>query len=611
MPVRPSFQGEIATMSVAETVTRRSSANRASSLSRSRLVQFLALTALPAGIVLAQAAKEPPRDPSNPVETEAGIPVTDATVIAKCGTCHTADAKGNLSRISYVRTTPEGWAQVIHRMSSLNGLSITPVEAKAVIRALSATHGLSPEEAKPVMYLPEHRMVNETNIPNETIRQSCASCHAFAQPLSWRRSKAEWSLLRNLHVAMYSQADAQYRRAVDDPTQPTPANGAPKPLPVEVALDYMNKTAPLATPEWTKWQARQQSAKLGGKWLVNAMLPGKGLYVGEMIVTPAAGEDDYTTAITLKSMADGSTLVRKGKGLVYTGYSWRGTSASGPEGKRADAPEDHETREAMWFAPDRKSAEGRWFWGDYKEFGFNVKLTRASASPTVVATWPYALKAGSKGATLKLLGDAFPADLKASDLDLGKGVVVSKVVSVSPTEAVLTVDVAADATVGAHDVAVGDSVVASLLPVYKKVDYLKVVPDTALARLGGSEKHAPGYQQFDAVGFDAGLDGKPYTADDVALGPIDVTWAMEEMPTVYYDDDVNYVGKLSPTALFTPAIDGPNPARKWGRNNYGEVWVVATAKTEVDALGKPLKAKSFMIVSVPAYKRWDQPEVAK
>jgi len=188
---------------------------------------------------------------------------------------------------------------------------------------------------------------------------------------------------------------------------------------------------------------------------------------------------------------------------------------------------------------------------------------------------------------------------------------VTKVVSASPTEAVLTVDVAPDATVGAHDVGVGGSILAAGLPVYKKVDYIKVTPETAIARLGGSEKHTPGYQQFDALGYDAGLDGKPYTADDVSLGPIDVTWAMEELPTVYYDDDVNYVGKLSPTALFTPAIDGPNPERKWGRNNYGEVWVVATAKTEKDALGKPLKGKAFMIVTVPAYKRWDQPEVAK
>lgn len=594
-------------MIVAETVTRQSAAGRPKRLLGSRLVQFVGLTALPATLVLGQAA----RDPSNPVETETGIPVNSAIVSEKCGTCHTADAKGNLSRISWVRTTPEGWAQVIKRMVALNGLSITPSESKAVVRALSATHGLAPDEAKPVMYLTEHRMVNETNVPNETIRQSCASCHAFAQPLSWRRSKAEWGLLRNLHVSMYSQADAQYRRPVEDPTQPAVATGAVKPLPVEVALDYMNKTAPLTTPEWVKWQARIQSPRLGGKWMVNAMLPGKGLYVGEMVVTPAAGEDNYTTAISLRSVKDGSVLTRTGKGLVYTGYSWRGTSSSGPEGASPDAPQDHETRETMWFSPDRKSAQGRWFWGDYKEFGFDVKLTRASAEPTVVAVAPYALKTGTKGATLTLIGDAFPAGLKPTDIDLGKGVVVSKVVSASPSQAVLLVDVAADAAVGAHDVGVAGSVLAASLPIYKKVDYLKTTPDTSLSRLGGSEKHTPGYAQFDAIGYDNGLDGKPYTNDDVALGPIDVTWKMEEFQTVYYDDDVNYVGKLSENALFTPAIDGPNPARKWGRNNYGEVWVVATAKSEKDALGRPLTAKSFMIVSVPAYKRWDQPEVAK
>ncbi|CAH0498176.1 quinohemoprotein amine dehydrogenase subunit alpha [Novosphingobium sp. CECT 9465] len=594
-------------MSLAETVTHTDADRRLKRLLRNRLIQFVGLAGLPATIVMAQAGS----DPSNPVETETGIPATSAVVTEKCGTCHTADAKGNLSRISWVRTTPEGWAQVIKRMVALNGLSITPSESKAVVRALSASHGLAPEESKPVMYLTEHRMVNETNIPNETIRQSCASCHAFAQPLSWRRSKAEWSLLTNLHVAMYSQADAQYRRPVEDPTQPVPAAGAKKPLPVEVALEYMNKTAPLTTPEWTRWTARQQSARLGGKWLVNAMLPGKGLYVGEMIVTPTSNDDDYTTAITLKSLKDGSVLTRKGKGLVYTGYSWRGTSSSGPEGASPDAPQDHETRETMWFSPDRKSAQGRWFWGDYKEFGFDVKLTRAAAEPNVVAVWPYALKAGTKGATLKLVGDAFPAGLKPSDIDLGKGVVVSKVVSASPTEAVLTVDVAADAAPGAHDVGLGGSVLAAALPVYKKVDYLKVTPDTSLARLGGSEKHTPGYAQFDAIGYDSGLDGKPYTADDFALGPVDVNWAMEEFQTVYYDDDTKYVGTLSPTALFTPAIDGPNPERKWGRNNYGEVWVVATARSEKDALGKPLTAKAFMIVTVPAYKRWDQPEVAK
>ena len=53
---------------------------------------------------------------------EEGFPVTDALVIKKCGTCHTKDEKGNLSRISWTRTTPEGWEEAIKRMVRLNGL---------------------------------------------------------------------------------------------------------------------------------------------------------------------------------------------------------------------------------------------------------------------------------------------------------------------------------------------------------------------------------------------------------------------------------------------------------------------------------------------------------
>ena len=35
---------------------------------------------------------------------EEGFPVTDPLVIQKCGACHTKDEKGNLSRISWIRT---------------------------------------------------------------------------------------------------------------------------------------------------------------------------------------------------------------------------------------------------------------------------------------------------------------------------------------------------------------------------------------------------------------------------------------------------------------------------------------------------------------------------
>ena len=78
---------------------------------------------------------------------------------------------------------------------------------------------------------------------------------------------------------------------------------------------------------------------------------------------------------------------------------------------------------------------------------------------------------------------------------------------------------------------------------------------------------------------------------------------------VYGDDDKSFVGNLSSTALFTPASDGPNPERKFSRNNYGDVWIVATAKAEKDKEGRPLSGRSYLVVTVPTYIKWDQPEV--
>ena len=54
---------------------------------------------------------------------EEGIPVTNPLVLAKCGGCHTKDEKGNLSRISWERATPEAWEEAIKRMVRLNGVT--------------------------------------------------------------------------------------------------------------------------------------------------------------------------------------------------------------------------------------------------------------------------------------------------------------------------------------------------------------------------------------------------------------------------------------------------------------------------------------------------------
>src|SRR5579863_1498480 len=76
-------------------------------------------------------------DATPPKPSEEGIPVTDPLVKAKCGGCHQADAKGNLTRISWIRTTPEGWEQAVKRMVRLNGLTLKPGEARQIVHYLA------------------------------------------------------------------------------------------------------------------------------------------------------------------------------------------------------------------------------------------------------------------------------------------------------------------------------------------------------------------------------------------------------------------------------------------------------------------------------------------
>ena len=140
---------------------------------------------------------------------------------------------------------------------------------------------------------------------------------------------------------------------------------------------------------------------------------------------------------------------------------------------------------------------------------------------------------------------------------------------------------------------------------------MKVTPDPALAHLGGI-KYAKGFEQFAAWGYSDGPDGKEGTKDDFAIMPIEATWSLGEFITTTYDNDTKFVGALdAASGLFTPNVEGPNPERRFGRNNYGEVWVVATAKNFAGKDGKPLVGRSYLVTTVPTYKRWDQPEVSE
>jgi len=497
---------------------------------------------------------------------DVGIPVTDPLVLAKCGTCHAADTQGHLPRISWARATPEGWQASIKRMIGEHDVSLTPPEARAIVKYLSTRHGLAPEESKPVMYYAERRVHDEAGL-NATLLEACAKCHEAARALSWRRTADDWKQFAETH-------SRRYRFKPD-----------------EEAIAYLGKAAPFNTREWTSWSARAHALEPTGRWLVTAHVQGRGSFYGEMEIEAAGGGDEFLTRTRLRSVNDGTLVVRSGRSVVYAGTAWRGRSQG--TGVASAAPDDlsAEAREAMWVAPDGSRVEGRWFWGQYEELGVDVTLRRASEDPSLLLVDPPSFKAGSTANRLRLIGDRFPAQVTPADVTVGAGLTVRRIISSTPGEIVAEVDVAADAPPGQRHVSFRSSTLERAVAIYDRVDYVKVTPESSLATFG-SQTYSRGFQQFEAIGYQRGADGRPHTDDDLELGPVQVAWSME----VFYDVDANAqdrVGTVSPAGFFTPAAANPG-------NNY-DVWIVATANTEKGADGKPLVGKGYLVVTVPTY----------
>ena len=137
-------------------------------------------------------AQPPPLDEKAKEAIEEGIPVTSQLVVDRCASCHKKDEKGRMTRISWERTTPEGWQQVIKRMVRLNGVNVTPDEARQIVKYLSNNHGLAPEEARPAFYEAEKRVIDE-KLPDESLRATCVICHSLGRVLSQRRSAWEYA----------------------------------------------------------------------------------------------------------------------------------------------------------------------------------------------------------------------------------------------------------------------------------------------------------------------------------------------------------------------------------------------------------------------------------
>lgn len=538
-------------------------------------------------------------------EADAGIPIQDDVVQRACGACHARDDKGRMSRISFRRTTPEGWQFTVRRMISLNGVALEPDEARHIVRYLSDTLGLAPEEARSGQFEVERRNVDYKYTADADTETTCNRCHSFGRVILQRRTKREWELLVAMHRGYYPLSDFQaFRRMGPPSTDPGPDGRPPDNRhPMEKAIAHLSGAFPMKSPEWAAWSATLTEPRLEGRWALTGHDPGRGPVFGEVTIRrPDEGADRglLLTDIRYVYPRTGQVVARTGRVVVYTGFQWRGRSEAGSGGP-------DEMREVMVVERNRRLVTGRWFKGAYDEFGLDVRLERLGGDPHVTGVDRASLKSGTDRAEVRVFGANLPTALAPGDISLGPGVEVLAVRDQNASGFTLDLAVVGDARVGRRDLVVAGIVKEQALLVYDRVQSLKVRPQAGLARVGGIN-FPKQYQQFEAVAYHHGPDGKPDTADDLEIGVVDATWALEEYTATFDDDDLQFVGTLSRDGLFTPNVDGPNPKRRNNTNNYGDVWVVATHTPPGE---KALRARAHLLVTVPVYIRYDRLEGSK
>lgn len=545
----------------------------------------------------AQSAAAP--EQAKAPESDEGIAIANDAVKTACGSCHKTDGKGRMSRISYRRTTPEGWQETVRRMVTLNKADIEPDLARAAVKYLSNRLGLAPEEAKPAAFEVERRLIDFKYSANADTERVCSSCHSMGRVMMQRRTSQEWDLVVAMHRGYYPLVDFQvFRRGGPPSTEPGPDGRPPDNRhPMDKALGHLKSAFPLTTPEWSAWSATMRSPRIDGTWLLSGYEPGQGPVFGSVTITASpASPDEFTTSATYAYARTGRTVTRSGRAVVYTGYQWRGRTMVG-------ADENSTLREVMWVDRDWQAISGRWFTGAYDEFGLDIQLRRQGRETVVAGIDRPSLKRGTSAQTLRVFGANFPGGIASRDIDFGQGVTVTRVVNATTSQLTLELSVAADAPVGARDLFVAGALTPAALVIYEKVDTVKVSPAWNMSRVGGAV-FPKMFAQFEAIAYANGADGKPDTRDDLVLGPVDATWTIEEYTATFDDDDRKFVGEIDGSkGLFTPALDGPNPARSGNRNNVGDVWVVATHTPPGG--GAPVRARAHLVVTVPLYMRWD------
>lgn len=524
-------------------------------------------------------------------EARAGIPVKNELITKYCVGCHPADATGLMTRISYQRKSPEGWELTLKRMLRHHHLQTTPSEAKEILAYLANDFGLTRAEARRGLFESERRVHWSESNTDQELKESCAGCHSLGRVYSQQRDGTEWKLLKAMHLAFFPLARSQAFRGSPARSNNSNVNieamseaerqeffarmrgdGETGPDRADRVLDALAKSQALITPEWSAWQVERREVPLAGTWSVLGHETGRGDFTGRVAIERTE-ENGYSTTWTL-NFADGAVVQRKGRSVLYAGYSWRGRSAV--EG--ADAADA--AKEVLLLDADWQRFEGRIFHGAFGEIGADITLVRDTGAARLLGTKQGCIEVPCAEARLDLFGQNFPEGLTPADFHAGRGVTIKSVERRSPEWVTLVVCTEPQADLGPRRLSFRMDPGPRCLTLYDTVDYIRVEPGQGFSRVGGVA-HPKQFERFEARAMHRGPDKKPWTADDVPLFTLAARWRLEELPAHEYDDDVKYVGVLDGTSgAFTPNIDGPNRERRNFANNIGDVYVRAEAEWE-------------------------------
>lgn len=509
-------------------------------------------------------------------ETAATPPSVGGTHVSKqveasCMGCHAVDENGKLARIEYMRKTPEGWSQTIARMERLHGLKVTDEQRKQLIQDLSNERGLSPEEAQSVQYwLAEKPSRMEDQITNPNLQNACMTCHAGGRFMAQRRTEEEWKNLKDFHLVMFPSIYLNHRHT-------------DWPVVADAAISYLAKQYPLENKEWENWKGKNQ--QVDGKWKVVGFQGTKGAYVGDSEFMSTDGK--LTEKKSVHYLDQNVSLQSTGNVEMYSGYALRMQYEQASKKLRGtfNVGRDGKTITGDWSDASNPGITG-------EETYYKVQTEK----PEIIHMEPRAIQRGQTQ-ELTLYGMNVK-QLTAQDLKLPAGVSLKNMFVLSDDQVKISLAVDDTALTGASIIGTEKAIVHPKLVVYDRIDYIKVTPPYAVARVGGAGLMHKVSTQFVAYAYSSGKDGKQGTDDDIELMPVTAEWALAPYPEGEKDEDLRYIGSIdSKTGLFTPAAEGVNKERPFTQENVGSVSVIAKYRYG----GNTLTGKTHLVVTVPDY----------